>query len=220
MTHIASLFENLFGAFFDHVLVGKEHTRVKVALDTPATTQASMFASSLDSVTTIRHVNGPIQRNHVDTSARHALNQGPRMLNVDDSRDIRVSSFDLIQDLLLIRGRKFVVVTRGQMASPRVENLDKLGPILNLKEGVITDIISQLLQDRMKQFRFIHGHLFNLQVFLGGLAFHQVGGQSVRAANKTQDGRFRSDLFTEHTQSLCHKRHGLVGIHGVNLKVV
>jgi hypothetical protein len=49
----------------------------------------------------------------------------------------------------------------------------------------------RLLQNSVQQRQFVQGHFLDFKYSLGGLAFNEVGGERVRAAPATPDGRFR-----------------------------
>lgn len=40
----------------------------------------------------------------------------------------------------------------------------------------------------MEEFGLVKGHFFDFEVFLGGFAFDEVGGEGVGAADESEDG--------------------------------
>ena len=123
----------------------------------------------------------------------------------------------LLQNHLLIRSRKLIIISRTQMSCPRIEYLNKLCSILNLIQCIFSNTLGQILKNGMEQLGFRKCHLFNLQIFLGGFTLHEVGGKCVWTSDKSQYCRFGCHLSTQCTQCLGNKRCTLRWINQMHL---
>mmetsp|Transcript_3546 Transcript_3546/g.9374 ORF Transcript_3546/g.9374 Transcript_3546/m.9374 type:complete len:233 (-) Transcript_3546:202-900(-) len=103
------------------------------------------------------------------------------------------------------------------MAGPRIEDLDQLGAILDLVQGVVADAVRKVLQNRVKKLRLVESHLLYLEVFLGSLSFNHVRGQCVRASDESEDRCFGTDLLSKDLKSFGNERSSRRGIDRVDL---
>ena len=103
------------------------------------------------------------------------------------------------------------------MTSPRVKDLDQLSTIFNLVQGIVSNVIGQILKNGMEKFGLIECHFLDFQIFLGGLTLNEVGGQSVRTTDESKDGGFRSDLLAQDFESFGDEWSRLIRVHCVHL---
>mmetsp|Transcript_28882 Transcript_28882/g.42808 ORF Transcript_28882/g.42808 Transcript_28882/m.42808 type:complete len:209 (+) Transcript_28882:164-790(+) len=183
-----SLLENFVRPVLNGSLITKQDGWVQIPLHSTDALQARLGTCILDPLPSLCHVHGPVQRDDIDPCRRHALDQGPRVLDVNDGGHLGVLLLDLVQDELLIRSRELVVIAGTQVARPRVEDLDELRPALDLEAGVVGEAVGEVLEHGVQQFGLHEHHLLDLEVFLRGAAFDQVRGEGVRASHKAQHG--------------------------------
>mmetsp|Transcript_21450 Transcript_21450/g.35516 ORF Transcript_21450/g.35516 Transcript_21450/m.35516 type:complete len:235 (+) Transcript_21450:634-1338(+) len=69
----------------------------------------------------------------------------------------------------------------------------------------------------MKKLGLVKGHFLNIQVILGGLALHKVGGKCVGATDKTENGSLWCDFLAKSLESLGNKWGGSRWINQVDL---
>lgn len=213
----SGLSEDFFCSFFDRVVVGEEDSRIEVSLYATPALEAGDFSSLGDALASLGHVDGPVQRHDVGTGSGHALEKGSGVLDVDDGGDVGVVLFDLVEDLFLVRHGELFVVACRKISGPRIKDLDQLGATLDLVEGVVSDAIGEALKDEVQQFGLVEGHLFDFEVFFGRLTFDHVGSQCVGTSDKSEDGRFGADFFSENLEGFGNKRSSCGRIDGVNL---
>ena len=106
------------------------------------------------------------------------------------------------------------------MSCPRVENLNELCAVFNLVAGVVSNIVSKLLENTMEKFGLRHGHFLDFKVFFAGLAFHEVGGKRVGASHETKDGCFWPNFVAQSFKSFGNKGCTLVWVYFVELGIV
>lgn len=111
------LLQNLFSALLDCIMVGKENTRVKVSLDSTRTFQTSGFASICNSLSTLCHINSPVQRNDINSSAGHSFDQCTGVLDIRHSWNVWVLGFDLTKQKVNIVGGRTKLRILGSKAS-------------------------------------------------------------------------------------------------------
>mmetsp|Transcript_98704 Transcript_98704/g.282176 ORF Transcript_98704/g.282176 Transcript_98704/m.282176 type:complete len:228 (-) Transcript_98704:795-1478(-) len=155
--------QDLLCALLDLVVRTHEHRRVEVALHTDVGAKAAHG---------LIHGHRPVNGNNVSTRLSHALQEGARLLDVDDDRDVRVLRLDLGDHLLLVREGKLVVVARREVAGPRVEDLDNLSTIIDLVARVLADVVAEGLEHLVKELRVGKAHLLDLEVLPRRLALH------------------------------------------------
>mmetsp|Transcript_29460 Transcript_29460/g.63168 ORF Transcript_29460/g.63168 Transcript_29460/m.63168 type:complete len:376 (-) Transcript_29460:78-1205(-) len=212
----SGLSEDLFCSFLDRVVVGEQDSGVEVALYSTGTLEAGQFSSLGNAGASFFHVYGPVERHDVGTGSGHALEKSSGVLDVNDGGNIGIVLFDLVEDLLLVRHGELFVVAGRQVSGPGVENLDQLGTVFDLVQGVVSDAVGKILEDGVEQFGLVEGHLFDFEVFLGRLTFDHVGCQCVRASDESEDGGFGADFFSENLEGFGDERSGRGRIDGVH----
>jgi len=209
--------EDFFRSLLDRIVVGEEDSGVEVSLDTSWSLEAGNFTSVGDTFASLSHVDGPVKRNDIGTSSSHAFQKGSGVLDVYDGGDFGVVLFDLVEDLFLVGHGELFVVACGQVSSPGIEDLDQLGTVFDLVEGIVSDAIGKVLKDGVEQLGLVEGHLFDFEVFLGTLTFDHVRGQCVRTSDESEDGGFGANFFSEDLEGFGNKRSGRGRIDGVHL---
>mmetsp|Transcript_15569 Transcript_15569/g.26778 ORF Transcript_15569/g.26778 Transcript_15569/m.26778 type:complete len:274 (+) Transcript_15569:197-1018(+) len=191
-----SLFDGFMNPSSDHVVGAEQDGRIHVSLN------AHVGTESLPSNC---YIHGVVHRNNIHSGLAHSFENAGTAADVKNHRSVRMGSLHLLHNPSLIRSSKGIVILRTKVTGPRVEHLHNLRARIDLVAAVLSDTISKLPKQLVKDCWIGKCHAFDRRVVLGSLAFYDVGCKGPGSPNETENSGLITDLFAQSLKNFSNK---------------